>query len=245
MIPALDISIHGFLLLLFGSYLAAAISGVAGFGGALLLLPLLVNVVGPSSAVPLLTLAQLIGNLSRAGLGCREIQWQPVGLFLAGALPMAVIGAALFTRLSGQDLKILIALFLIVLVTLRRLKLLPVSIRQRWLLPGGALVGFLSGTVGSAGPLGAAFFLGLDLMPLAYIASEATTALVMHLGKMVIYQQNMQLNMAEWTLGLGMGVAMFGGTWAGRKLVLRLNRNQFLLLVDACLLVGAISLFIN
>jgi len=245
MSAAHDCSIPGLLLLLGGSWLAAAISGVAGFGGALLLLPVLVHVVGPLASVPLLTLAQLVGNLSRAGLGWREIQWQPVGLFLAGALPAAVIGAALFTQLSGQGLKVLIAIFLIVLVALRRLTLLPQSIRRRWLVPGGALVGFLSGAVGSAGPLGAALFLSLNLMPLAYIASEAVTALAMHCGKMVIYQRSLHLNMAQWALGLGMGAAMFGGTWTGRRVVQRLNRAQFLLLVDACLIVGALSLLVN
>ena len=53
-----------FLLLFTGSFLAAAISGAAGFGGALLLLPLLSRTIGTTLAVPVLTLAQLIGNLS-------------------------------------------------------------------------------------------------------------------------------------------------------------------------------------
>lgn len=41
--------------------MAAAVSGVAGFGGALLLLPLLTHTVGARAAVPLLTVAQRVG----------------------------------------------------------------------------------------------------------------------------------------------------------------------------------------
>lgn len=81
------------IILFLGAFFAAAISGAAGFGGALLLLPLLVVSVGAEHAVPLLTVAQLIGNFSRAGFGFRQIQWKPVGLFLVCAIPSAILGA--------------------------------------------------------------------------------------------------------------------------------------------------------
>ena len=84
-----------------GSLVAAAISGSAGFGGALLLLPLLTAAVGAREAVPLLTVAQLIGNLSRAVLGYREIRWKPVGLFLLGAIPLSAVGAFTFASLPA------------------------------------------------------------------------------------------------------------------------------------------------
>lgn len=62
-----------YLLLFIGSFFAAGISGAAGFGGALLLLPLLSKTIGTTLAVPVLTIAQLIGNLSRAFFGYKEI----------------------------------------------------------------------------------------------------------------------------------------------------------------------------
>lgn len=46
------------VILFIAAFAAAAISGAAGFGGALLLLPLLVAMVGVTQAVPLLTIAQ-------------------------------------------------------------------------------------------------------------------------------------------------------------------------------------------
>ncbi len=56
------------------AFIAAVISGAAGFGGGLLLLPLLVQTVGVIHAVPLLTIVQLIGNLSRVAFGFSQIQ---------------------------------------------------------------------------------------------------------------------------------------------------------------------------
>lgn len=52
------------LILLVGSFLAALVSGAAGFGGSLLLLPVATACVGAEMAVPVLTIAQLIGNIA-------------------------------------------------------------------------------------------------------------------------------------------------------------------------------------
>lgn len=82
-----------YALLFATALLATAVSGAANFGGALLLLPLLPQADGVADAVPLLTLAQLVGNLSRVSFGWRLIQWRPVLLFLLGAAPVAAAGA--------------------------------------------------------------------------------------------------------------------------------------------------------
>jgi uncharacterized protein len=67
--------------------MAKSNSGAAGFGGALLLLPVLSNILGVKTAVPVLTIMQLLGNLSRVWFGRTQISWKPVGYFLPGALP--------------------------------------------------------------------------------------------------------------------------------------------------------------
>src|SRR3954471_3585357 len=87
------------VFLLVCGWLAATISGTAGFGGALLLLPVLAYAVGGKAAVPILTLAQLLGNLSRAGLGWREIRWRPALVLGVGAVPASIVGSRLFVAL--------------------------------------------------------------------------------------------------------------------------------------------------
>lgn len=66
---------------------------------------LLLASVGATHAVPLLTVAQLIGNLARAGFGFPQIRWKPVAWFLLGALPDSVAGLlvaiALYMLLHG------------------------------------------------------------------------------------------------------------------------------------------------
>lgn len=227
------------------AYIAAAISGAAGFGGALLLLPLLVATLGVTHAVPLLTIAQFIGNVSRAGLGFSQIHWKPVGLFLAGAIPMSVLGALSFVELPKDLVTRSIGAVILLFVTLKYFGIVRFRGSPALLVMGGGLVGFLSGLVGSAGPLGAAVFLSLGLPPIAYVASEASTALVMHGVKMVIYQQYISLDRNFWVLAGLMGLAMVLGTWSAKSLIERMSRKTFQRFVTGLLVLVASYMVIH
>ncbi len=216
-----------YVLLVVGAYIAALISGSAGFGGALLLLPLLTVVVGAKEAVPLLTVAQLIGNLSRAGFGFKQIRWRPVGLLLIGALPASVLGALSFVRLDRAAVTRGIGLVIFVVVILRLTGRLDFKPSDRLLVGGGVVTGFLSGVAGSAGPLGAAIFLSLGLPPVSYVASEASTALAMHAAKIVVYGSSMSLGQDFWLLGPVLGGAMILGTWTAKRVIERVRREAF------------------
>ncbi len=228
------------LLLLLGAFVAAAISGAAGFGGALLLLPLLTLTVGVDSAVPLLTLAQLVGNISRAAFGFRHIQWRSVGLFLTGALPAAVLGAFSFIAIPATVSVRIIGVAILGMLMAKVMLRSRFVAGPRTMLFGGMLTGFLSGLAGSAGPLGAAFFLSLGLPPVAYIASEATSALSLHAVKTVVYQHHFSLSPREWMLALGLGLAMVLGSWVSKRSIERLDPAAFRWWVTG--LLGALAL---
>lgn len=224
--------------------MAAIVSRSAGFGGALLLLPLLTHTVGASAAVPLLTISQLVGNLSRVWFGFGQIRWRPVLLFLAPALPMAALGAYWFTAFPKT---LMVRGFGVAILIVVGLKLLGLTLRpsRHLLLLGGGIVGLLSGLVGSAGLLGAAIFLALNLPPVAYVASEVTTAVAMHLVKWVIYESALDLGTGFWPLAAGMSAAMVAGTWVGRRVIERLPTDRFRLLVAALLATTAIQMIVT
>ena len=230
------------LLLFLSSWLAATVSGAAGFGGALLLLPILTNLLGVKAAVPVLTIAQLWGNASRVWFGRAEIKWRPVIYFIITAIPFSMMGGLLFVDLPRQFILIGIGILLIAIVALRRLKITRFDFGDKGLLLGGALTGFLSGMAGSAGPLGAAFFLGLDLPAISYIASEAVTALSMHITKTIVYQKYALIGVQELGYGMLLGVGMVLGSWTGKSIIEKLSREKFVLLVEILLIVSAIQL---
>ena len=233
-----------YVLIFIGSFFAAAISGAAGFGGALLLLPLLTNTIGTAMAVPVLTLAQLIGNLSRVFFGFKQIEWKPVFMFILGAVPMSVLGAFTFVEVPKEIVTRVIGFAIILFVVLKYFRLLEFKPSNKTMVIGGALVGYISGLVGSAGPIGAALFLSLNLTPVAYIASEAVTAITMHISKTIVYQKFLGMGLYELGIGLFMGIAMVAGTWVGKKVIEKMPKEKFVKFVGVLLFVIGLQMLI-
>lgn len=233
-----------YALLVVGAFLAAAVSGSAGFGGALLLLPLLNKVVGVTEAVPLLTVVQIIGNASRAAMGYRRIHWQPVLLFLSTAVPFSVLGALSFASLPADIVTRAVGAAILLFVVLKATGMIEFKPSRRVMLIGGGVTGFLSGLVGSAGPLGAALFLSLGLPPLAYVASDAVASIAMHVAKSVVYGITLELGPDFWPLAIVMGMGMITGTWAGRALIKRMPADRFRQVVMVLLAVIAAEMII-
>jgi uncharacterized membrane protein YfcA len=229
-------------VLLFCGWLGATVSGAAGFGGALLILPVLALMVGSKAAVPILTVAQLLGNVSRAGFGWREIRWRPALIFSAGAVPASLVGSRLFVDLPSTTSLRLMGGLLLLIVALRHTRLGERKVPDVLLAPAGTGVGFLSAIVGSAGPLGAAVFLSLRLPAPSYVASEAVTAVVMHLTKSLAYGRYAMLTLGHLLCGLALGAALVLGSWTGRRLISRMPKKGFSILVETLLVISALML---
>ena len=230
------------LILLVTAWLAATISGAAGFGGSLIILPVFSHVIGVKTAIPILTVAWLMGNFSRAALGWKEIRWHPVVYFCIGAVPAAILGAKTFVELPAAMIMKAVGIFLLFIVLLRRLKI-RYTASEHWFIPWGVLVGFLSAILGSAGPIGAAAFLSLNLAPTAYVASEAVSAVAMHLTKTIVYGQYALMTYENLKAGILLGGAMMLGSWTARKFIHKLSNDKFNIFVDTLMVVAAISLF--
>lgn len=230
------------IVLIILAWFAATISGVAGFGGSLIILPAFSFLVDAKQAVPILTIAWMMGNISRAGFGCKEIRWRPVLYFCTGAVPSAIIGSRVFVELPSGMIMKAIGIFLLVIVGFRHFNIRFV-IPEKWFVLCGAIVGFLSAVLGSAGPIGAVVFLSLNLSPTAYVASEAVTAAVMHLTKTVVYQKYALLSLQDALTGVVVGSAMVLGSWTARRFIKQISGKTFGCIVDLLLVCAAVLAF--
>jgi uncharacterized membrane protein YfcA len=183
--------------------------------------------VGAETAVPVLTIAQLLGNLSRMAFGIKQIDWKSVGLFCAAALPLAALGAFGFSVLPKDIVTRCIGGVLVALVLIKVFWKLKFKAGAKTLLIGGAVTGLLSGLAGSGGPIGAAVFLSLGLPPVAYIASEAATATAMHILKTIIYSNLINLNLISLGTGLLMGLAMIAGSFTANRIIKKIEKAKF------------------
>lgn len=221
------------LPLLAVALVAGTIGGVVGFGSAVILLPVCAYSFGAAQAVPVLTVAALIGNLSRAAFSWRETDWPAVGTYVLGAVPFAAIGAFIFVELDAALLHRLLGAFILLMIPARRWAARRNLAIRRWhLLPLGAVMGLLSGVVGTVGPINAPFFLAYGLVKGAYLATEALGAAAIHLTKSAVYGRFAALDAETLVRGLVIGLALIAGSWAGKRIVLRLDAPAFIRTIE-------------
>jgi hypothetical protein len=223
-------------LVFLAAFIASSIAAVAGTGGGIILLPVLISVFGVREAVPMYAVAQLIGNLSRVGFNWSKIEFTVVGWFAGGAIPFAILGSWLFTRIPDKGLLQALGMFLIVSVIIRHLH--P-ALRRRfatfWFAPIGGVFSVVSAIVGSAGPFLAPFYLSYGLMKGAFIGTEALGTAVMHVTKLSSYQGLGAMSPAIWLTGLLIGPVMIAGSYTGKLILDRIPIHIFAWIVEAAI----------
>lgn len=232
-------------LLVASTFGTAVLSAVAGFGGAVLLLPVFVAVLGPREAVAVLTVTQLASNGSRVWFNRTHVDRHLVKLFAVGAVPAAVVGALLLTSSPVSVLTKVMGLFLLAMVIWRRVRPSAARVGDRAFVAVGAASGFGSALVGSVGPMVAPFFLARGLVRGAYIGTEAASAVVMHLTKVVVFGAVALLTWHAALVGLALTPAAAAGAWVGKVLLDRLPVEVFIVLVEIGLVAAGLLLILR
>jgi uncharacterized membrane protein YfcA len=241
-----SLGIEGWLLVTAAALVAATLAAVAGFGGAAVLLPVLVLAFGVRDAVPILTVAQLIGNGSRVWFNRDRLDLRVVGWFAAGGVPLAFLGGLLFARAPLPALTRLLGVFLLLVVAWRRLRPRPPGrppLRSFALI--GAAASFVSALLGSVGPLMAPFFLAYGLVKGAYIGTEALATVVMHVTKLVAYRQAAVLSASGFVAGLAIGPTMILGSYAGKRIVDRISERAFVLVIELTMVAAGLLFLVR
>lgn len=225
---------------------ASILAAVAGFGGAVIMLPVLVWAVGIRDAIPILTIAQLIGNLSRVVFNKRELKWRVVWRFALGAVPTAVIGGIIFATAPAAALVRLLGVFLIMMVVYRHTRWgKNARLPLKGFVPLGAASGILSATMGTVGPFAAPFFLSYGLVKGAYIGTEAMTAVIMHITKLGVYGSYALVGVHTLQIGLAIGVVMILGTYLGKRLLDRVPEKIFPYIIEGTMLIAGLLFVIR
>ena len=233
-------------LLMVAALAASTLAAVAGFGGAAILLPVLVALFGPRDAIPILTIAQLVGNGSRVVINRDAVDRRIVAWFALGGIPAALIGGFLFAAAPLDALTRLIGAFLLVSVVWRHLRPRPSgALGPRTFTVIGAVFAFASALVGSIGPLMAPFFLAAGLVKSAYIGTEAAATVVMHVAKLVAYGTAALLTAATVGIGLAMAPAMIAGSLIGKRIVDRLPERVFVAIIEVVLVVAGLVFLVG
>lgn len=211
------------------SFLSWFTSTLAAAGSPLLLIPLVNLLLGSSAVAPVITIGMLLGNSQRIFLFWSDINWKITLWYLPGAILGAILGAYLFTQMNIEWLQLVIGLFLILSVVGFGLKKPESNFRiATWyFLPAGFLYSFISGLIGSSGPLLNPLYLKYGLVKEEMIATKAANVVVIHLVKIVIYLAFGAMTPQYLGYGLAIGLAAAPGNLLGRYVLSTMSNQHF------------------
>ncbi len=196
---------------------AGVVTTVAGMGGGLILVLGLSLVLDPITALATTSIALLWGNIHRSRMYRAEIQWPIAFRFVAGAVPGALFGGLVAVGLPDDVLRLLLVAVAIVAAckVLFRLSWQP---PRAWLVPGGALAGFVTGTSGGGGLIAAPLLLASGLSGRQYVATGAVGAASVHIARIGGYGLGGVFDPSVLAWGLVAAVCVALGNLAGDRL---------------------------
>jgi uncharacterized protein len=149
-------SAGGYALLLIGALAGGFVSGLAGFGTALMTLGIWLYLMPPSLAVPLVLICSVIGQSSTLPSMWRSFDLSLIWPFLIGGLAGVPLGTLLIAHADPQNFKLTVGLFLLVFPLALYFQRTPAAFQFGGKLADGAIGfagGILGGLAGLSGPL--------------------------------------------------------------------------------------------
>jgi uncharacterized membrane protein YfcA len=223
-------------VILAATFITAAISGVFGMAGGLLLMGVLAAFTPVATAMVMHGFIQIISNFSRAALLWKHISWSVVGRYalgIGGAL--AVIAAIAWRPTQPQVFLMLGATAMLVWIPKAWIE---INVEKRF---QAELCGFLVQTLntisGVAGPLLDLFFVKTLLPRQTVVATKAATQVMAHAVKIAFWGWPLLeiLNSPKaaeahvpplWVFGAVIPLSL-AGTWLGGRVLDRMTDVSF------------------
>jgi len=226
--------------------IAEIIGTMAGFGSSTIFLPLALVFVDFKTAIILVAIFHLFGNLSRIIFFRQGFDKRIILQFGVPSILFSLLGAFLIGLLPQPVLKLILGIFLIATSTSFLTKPeLKISANTGTFFAGGSATGFITALVGTGGALRATLLQGFNIEKTRYIATAATIALGTDVTRIPVYiSQGFLTDQYYLYLPVLFGVA-FAGSFIGRRIVKRINQELFRKLVLIAIIFVSIKFIID
>ena len=222
------------------------IAGVAGFGGGVVALPVLVWVFGVREAIPILSISQALSTVSLVWLHRDGLNWPVVRLFSLGALPFSIVGSLIFISIDTTVLVRILGVMMLLFVVYTRLPIGREFNMKLWgFVPLGAGTGFGSAFLGIPGPFAAVFYLAYGLTASAYIGTSALGMGMIQVPKLIIFGSSDLITIRVLALGIGLGAIAAVSAVLGRVILRRVPEHVFPRIITAMLLISGVVFLIR
>jgi len=224
----MSLAVGGFIVVM--SFLTAALSGVFGMAGGLLLKGCLALVLPVSATFVAHGILQFSANAWRAILHRRHVRWRIVAIYALGAFLIAGVVAKIAYEPTRATLYLLMGLAPLLVWLPANWTQLDAEKPAQALVCGAAVTG-VNLTAGVAGPLLDIFFVRTSLTRHQIVATKAATQTFSHLMKIAVYGAPLIASGGKgmpplWVFALAVPLSMVG-TVAGGYVLDRLSDVNF------------------
>ena len=233
------ISISQLALISAVAFAASIMGGLAGYGVGLILPIFVAPVIGIENVIPVMSIVAVVTNASRIAAFFRNIDAMQVRRVLVGGLPASMVGAYAFTMLDTPSIALLLGVFLVLSVPLRRrLARSRYQLERRGVIVAGAGFGLLFGGTTGTGLILLSILMAAGVQGAALIGTDATIALIMNTAKVAVFSGNLRVDMQIALAGLLIGLCTVPGAFVARWLLKKFTVKTHAAIMDAIVLAG-------
>jgi len=234
-------------ILFFISALISEIIGtMAGFGSSTIFLPLALLFVDFKTAIILVAIFHLFGNLSRIIFFRQGFDKRIILQFGVPSVFFSILGALLIGVLPQPILKLVLGIFLITTSVSFLIKpRLKIPANTSTFIAGGSVTGFITALVGTGGALRATLLQGFNIEKIKYIVTAATIALATDATRIPVYiSQGFLREQYFIYIPILFGIALTG-SFVGRRIVKMINQELFRKIVLVAIIIVSIKFIID
>jgi uncharacterized membrane protein YfcA len=218
---------------------SAVTGGVAGYGTGALMPLILVPMVGAAPVVPIIAISAMFTNSARVAAFRRHVELRRAVIALVCALPTCVLGAWLYTLLSGRGAALVIGSTLIATVPLRRmLRRRGHRLGEKGFAAAAGGWGIVVGGTTGAGVILLSLLMASGLEGVAVISTDAAVSIGMGAIKLSVFGAAGVLTPTVISIALLISAVAFPCTFLARLIVDRLPVHVHTALLDVVVIVG-------
>jgi uncharacterized membrane protein YfcA len=224
------------------AFFAAVLGGLAGYGTGLILPIALAPVIGVANIVPVMAVAMMINNFSRVLAFRHDIEWPHVRRMLLLGLPTCLLGAWGYTRLDARWIALLLGVFLLLSIPLRRwLHNARLQLGARGEVAAGGGFGFIEGGMTGTGVILISILMAAGVQGPALIATDAVVSTLMSGAKVLLFGGAARLDTSLAVTGALVGLCTAPGAFVARAILARMPRQLHLRIMEAVVVFGGLA----
>jgi uncharacterized membrane protein YfcA len=224
------------------TFAGSVAAGLSGMGGGILIAIAITPVIGVKALIPTIAVTMTINHVARVWVFRQGVRWPPATAVLATALPATVAGSMVYVSMPPRAIAIVMGVFLIAFVPLRRyLERRAWRVGYAGLAGIGSIYGFLSGTTLGGGMLVIPALLGNGLVGAALIGTDAVIGLTILTTKVVAFGTMELLTRELALIGVLVGVVSVPGVYLARWLLDHTAVHLHTLFVELLIFGGGLS----